>query len=340
MIAYNKDWLDAILTKDRAREWHEKGLLSDEKWQAVQERYHSNFYSPNLFIRIGLAIFTLILLLAAGGLVAMVIEPNSEFAFSIFGLFCGVACFVFLESRVIKTGRHRASGIDDMLLYVSIWAILASLCVPLDYNTPALVYFIIAWPFLVAGSIRYLDRMVAVAAFMCSLAIVLLMVKEIPRLAVYLLPFAGMLFSAAVYIFSKQGQSRYAWRHWHGVLLVLELLALATFYASGNFWIVQQAGEMWFQLDQVPMGWFFWTFTFVVPLAYIFEGIHSKDRHLLDIGLGCVAAAVFSFRYYYHVMPLTWAAVICGAVLFLTAYFSIRYLHQNGGVYTLSLIHI
>ncbi|MBC7774288.1 MAG: hypothetical protein H7246_02535 [Phycisphaerae bacterium] len=335
MIAYNSNWLDALLTKDTAQKWHKKGLLSDEKWQAIEAAYTSNFYSPNIFVRIGLAIFTLILLMAAGGLVAVFFEPNSEMGLSIFSLFWGVICVLVLELRVIQPGRHYGSGIDDMFLYVAIGAFLTGLCSPLDYTTPTLVYYCIAWPFLVAGSIRYIDRLLAVAAFVCSMGIVLLAVKEIPRLALYLLPFAGMLFSAAVYIFSKQGQARYGWRHWNGILMVAELLALVTFYASGNYWVVQQAGADFFQLETVPMAWFFWAFTFIVPFLYIFAGLRRKDRHLLDIGLGCVAAAVFSFRYYYHVLPLTWATVICGAVLFVTAYFSIRYLHQNeGGAYS------
>ncbi|MDO8366955.1 MAG: hypothetical protein Q7T20_09175 [Saprospiraceae bacterium] len=334
MIAYNTDWLDALLTKDTARKWHEKGLLSDEKWHIIQERHVSNFYSPNVFIRIGLAIFTLILLLAAGGLVAIVLEPNSDLGLSIFSLFCGAICIVVLEFKVIQPGRHFGSGIDDMLLYVAVWAILLGICNPLHYSTPALVYFSIAWPFLVVGTLRYLDRLMAVAAFICSMGVVLLLVAEIPHLAIYLLPLAGMLSSLGFYIFSKQGQDRFAWRHWHGILLVVELLSLATFYASGNFYVVQQVGVEWFQVEQAPLAWFFWAFTFVVPLVYIFQGVRQKDRHLLDVGLACVAVAVFSFRYYYHVMPLTWAAVIAGAVLFLTAYFSIRYLHRNEGSYS------
>lgn len=334
MIAYNTDWLEALLTKDTAQKWHEKGLLSDEKWKEVQERNFSNFYTPNIFVRIGLSIFTWILLISAAGIVGVFLEPNGDFVFSIFCLFCGVSCILLLDRLIIKTGRHKASGVDDMMLYAGCGAIITAFCYSLDYSTPTLVYCCIALPFLVAGSIRYLDRLMALAAFGCSLGIVLLAVKEIPSLALYLLPFAGMLFSVAVYIFSRQGQSRYPLRHWHGVLTVLEMLSLVTFYASGNFWIVQQAGAAIFQMEQVPIAWFFWAFTFLVPLIYIFECLRRKDRILLDIGLGCVAAAVFSFRYYYHVMLLSWAAVICGAVLFLTAYFSIRYLHQKEGTYT------
>ncbi len=57
MIAYNTTWLDALLTRDVARKWHQKGLLSDEQWKVVQERYQAHFYTPNVFVRIGLAFF-------------------------------------------------------------------------------------------------------------------------------------------------------------------------------------------------------------------------------------------------------------------------------------------
>lgn len=333
MIAYNTTWLDALLTKETARKWYGKGLLSEEKWQMIQEKNPSDFYSPNVFLRIGLAIFTLILLISAGGFIGFVLEPSSEMGFSLFSLCCGGICIVVLERRVIQHGRHLKSGIDDMFLYVAIGAFVTGLCSLLHYTTPLWVYYCITWPFLVIGAIRYLDRLVAAAAFLCSLGIVLLLVQEIPNLAIYLLPFAGMLSSGLVFLQARQGLKRYSWRHWHGILQVLTLLSLGTFYASGNFWVVQEASIGIFQMESVPMPWFFWTFTFLVPLGYIFGGLIGKDRALLDVGLGCLTAAVFSFRYYFHVMPLAWAAVIGGVVLFVTAYFSIRYLHQNRGAY-------
>ncbi len=333
MIAYNIEWLDALLTQDAARDWHQKGLLSDEKWQAVQDQHKADFYSPNVFVRIGLAIFCFILLLAAAGIIGMVVEPNSETGFALYCLLWGAVCFLVLERWAIQSARHRASGIDDVLLYSGIGAIVGGLILLFDGPEP-LICCLMALPFLTLGSIRYADRLAAAATFVCSLLIVLLVVKEVPRLALYLLPFAGMAFSAATCFFAQQGQSRWAWRHWHGPLGVVELLALVTFYASGNYWVVQQAGAALFELEQVPIGWFFWAFTFLVPVAYIVWGLRRKNRVLLDIGLGCVAAAVFSFRYYHHVMPLAWAAVIGGAVLFAVAYFAIRYLRKNATTYT------
>ncbi len=334
MIAYNRQWLDALLTKAAAREWHEKGLLSAEKRAAVEQRFISNFYSPNVFVRIGLAIFCLILLLAAMGLVAMVVEPDSGTGFAIFSMFWGAIWLAVLDFWAIPSARHFGSGIDEMLLYVGLSSLIGGIFVLLPDRSDTLAYYIVAWPFLVVASLRYLDRLAAAAAFICSMGIGLLLVNKAPGIAIYVLPFAGMLLSAAAWFFSAKGQMRYEWRHWHGLFGVTELLALLAFYASGNYWMVQQAGQDIFQIPQPALGGFFWVFTFAVPVLYIFIGLRRKERLLLDVGIAGVGAAVFTFRYYYHVLPLTWAAVLIGAVLFTGAWLSIRYLRKNAGAYT------
>ena len=174
----------------------------------------------------------------------------------------------------------------------------------------------------------------AAATFFCALMIVLWIVKEVPDLALYLLPFSGMLFATVLYITARTGQKRHDWRHWHAQLMVVEILSLLLFYASGNYWVVQQTGADWFHLEQVPITGFFWTFTILVPVAYILLGLLKKDRILLDIGLACVAMAVFTFRFYFHVFPLAWTAVISGAALFALSYFSIRYLRTNANKFS------
>jgi hypothetical protein len=246
----------------------------------------------------------------------------------------GIFSFFMLERWSIRQVKHFGSGVDDMLLYVGTGLFLASIYLLLPSYSDLMLYLLIALPFLLLGSLRYLDRLMAIGAFLCLGWMVLLMVKDLPRVGAYVLPFSGMLFSASVYLAARKGKLRYEWRFWHKIMTVLECSALILFYASGNYWVVQQVGVEWFQWEQVPMAGFFWTFTFLVPALYIFEGIRRKNRLLLDIGLACVAAAVFSFRFYFHVISLAWAATIAGAVLFLTAYFSIRYLRHYSGAYT------
>jgi len=334
MIAYDRTGLDARLIRDAAQEWRRQGLLSDEQLTTIQAQHNPRFYSPNVFVRIGLAIFTLILLSAALGLGGLVSNLNSEGGLALLCIFFGFVLFLVLELWIIGSSRHYGSGVDDMLLYFGTTQLIGGLYLVMPSNSQPLAYACLTFPFLVVGTIRYLDRLMAVAAFGCAAMILALLLVETPQLALYTLPFAGMLFAGGVYFFVQQGQRRYSWRHWHGVLVVLELLALVLFYVSGNYWVVQQAGADWFQLEQPPMAWFFWIFTFAVPVAYIYFGLRQKDRLLLDVGLGCVAVAVFTYRAYFHVMPLAWAAVLGGAVLFATAYFSIRHLRKNNSGYS------
>jgi uncharacterized membrane protein YgcG len=332
MIAYNRVWLDALLSREMADEWRENDLLSNEQWMNIREQNQSEFYTPNVFVRIGLAIFCMILLFAIFGLMA--IGTISEAGIGGFCLFSGLIWMAALEFWAIRSARHFRSGMDDMLLYMGLSAILGGVFTLMSGAGGPLTWCCITWPFLAFGSIRYLDRLLTAATYICTLLIILLLVKEIPKLALYLLPFAGMAFSAATWYMARIGQKRFELRFWAEQLALVELLALITFYASGNYFVIQQSGKAFFELEQVPLGGFFWAFTFVVPALYLFFGVRQKDRLLLDVGLACVAAVAFTFRYYFSVLPLPWAATICGAVLFAAAYFSIRYLRQNEGAYT------
>lgn len=334
MIAYNRAWLDALRNKEFASDWHEKGLISNESWSNIKEKLVSPFYSPNWFVRLGLAFFCLLLLAAGMGLTGVIVEPNSEEAFLIFCLVFGCIWIAMLEQWAIKKARHYGSGVDDMLLYAGLAAILTGLFSYMPYSTPDVVRYAIALPLFAFASIRYTDRLLALAAFVCGLQVVLLTVKDIPQVARYLLPLSGMGYSALVYFWAKRGQTRYDWRFWHDSFDVLEMIALATFYASGNIFMVQEGLLTLLGVEQVPVAWLFWVFTIVTPVVYILEGLRRRDRLMLDIGLGCIAAAVGTIRYYYHVISLAWAAVIGGAVMFLGAYFAIQYLRRHKGAFT------
>jgi len=334
MTAYNRTWLDALATREAAGRWFENGLLSDEKWQAVQERYRTGFYTPNVFVRIGLAVFCLILLLATVGLTTLMLNVNSESGFAVFSIFWGLAWIAALELIVIGIKNHYGSGLDDMLLYAGVTAVVSGLYMLLPGDTGTVAYFLLALPFLAAGSIRYLDRLMAAAAFVCALAILLLIVKDVPGgAAIYLLPASGMLFSLVMYDFARRGSRIVSWRYWSGVLAVVEMLSLVLFYASGNYWVVQQAGQDMFAMEKPPLGWLFWAFTFIVPGVYIFQGLRARDRLLIDFGIGSAVAAILAFRYYFNVLPFAWAAAIGGAVLFAVAYFSIRRLNRRAGAF-------
>jgi hypothetical protein len=335
MIAYNKDWLDALIVRENADRWYKKGLISEEKWKHFKTHFEAHFYSPNLFVRIGLALFCFILLMAAIGIFALMGFVDSETGSAVLMLVFGAFLFLILESRIIQGSYHLRSGIDDMVLYVGVCCILGGIFILLPSGMDTQLYWLISWPFLLFASLRYLDRLMTLGLFICSLGILFQIVDSVPQGAFFLLPISSMIFCAGVYFWAKKVQNRYSLRHWNGQIVLLELLSLLTFYASGNVYVLQELGVAVFK-QQLTGGisLFFWVFTFLVPIGFIVEGLRVKDRMMLNIGLFCVALSVFTYRVYYHVLPLAWAATFVGLVLFVGAYFSIRYLRKHSGGYT------
>ena len=327
MIAYNRTWLDAFKIKEKAKEWLKKGLITEGVSKSIEEKYPEDFYSPNVFIRIGLFLFGSILILAIAAFIALLFGLDSTTGFAIICLFLGILCFVALENIVKK---HYQSGLDDVFLYAGLWFIVGGLAYMMFKFDDLLPLLCLAFPFLLFASIRYIDRLLTAMTFCCLGLIIILFFQRIaPSVALYILPFIGMIYSSIAYFWTIKNKDKYDLRHWSGNMDILEAVALIAFYASGNYYVLQQAGLAYFGIETVAMDWLFWIFTFVVPLAYIYSGLMRKDRWMLNIGLVCVAASILSYRYYFHVLSLEVAAILGGAVLLAIAYFSIKYLNKN-----------
>jgi uncharacterized membrane protein YgcG len=76
----------------------------------------------------------------------------------------------------------------------------------------------------------------------------------------------------------------------------------------------------------VPFGFFFWAWTILIPFIYLGLGIKNKDVIILRTGLILVAAAAFTFRNYYHLMPIEGALSIVGIILLGICYMVMKYL--------------
>jgi uncharacterized membrane protein YgcG len=334
MIAYNKNWLDALNLQENIAIWTKKGLLSKESEQNIFEKNKVGFYSPKLFVCIGLGLFGMFGIGSAISLLAMVFLSITNL-YSVFSFCCGVGLICILEF-VINKQNHYRSGMDNVLLYAAIWAFIIAFTNDFTMGNDGFWVFCVAFPLFLVASIRYLDRLATLGALISGFWILVLIVKGIPNYATALMPFVGMNFACLVYFFSTKMQSKSEFRFWKNNLITAETFALILFYLSGNYYIINTVGKEMFGLETMPIPWFFWTFTFLVPVLYVFFGLKNKNRLLLDFGLIGLVASIFTYRNYYSVLPLEWAAVIGGSILLLIAYFSIKYLKKNTVSYTFS----
>jgi hypothetical protein len=332
LIAYNTKDLDAQIIHEQADIWQKKGWIKTAFFDKIKAHFLVHFYSPNVFMRVGAAIFCTLLVWAFFALIMQFGGLYSENALSSKALFTGILCLAFLEFMI--QSKHYKSGMDDALLYNSLSLTIWGLGSFLKLDVDQLAFYWTFLPVLTIAAIRYTDTLITTISYSFLLAIVVLTTMKFPTIAPSVLSFVVMFFAIITYFSSVKLQKNIASRFWKNNLDVVEGLSLILFYASCNYFVLQQANETYFENPTVALAPLFWFLTFAIPVFYIYQGLKQKNRLILSMGLLGIAAGVGTFRYYFHIMPMEVAAILAGAVLLAIAYFSIQYLKRNQTPYT------
>lgn len=330
MIAYRRDWLDALEIRDQADYWGSNGLIPEEKVQELHEKYPVGFYSPNWFIRIGLALFGGVIISAVQGLFFLIFSPDLGSEVAAMSILTGGLLLGALEFWLIRSARHYRSGLDDITLYLGGSALIFGL-VQLFLETAPFELQLVCWSILLGlGAIRYADTPMTLLSFGCFVAFLIQITDRIlgPK-GMYLLPWLIMSVAGAAYWLSRKMQQQSDLRFWKTPLVWIEAAALALFYICGNYWVVQGFSSELMPEAPMPLQPLFWILTFAVPAAYLYFGWKKKDRLMLDIGFFCVVAAIATYRYYFHLLAVEWAVTIGGALLLAISWYCIRALKHG-----------
>jgi len=96
MIAYNHSSLENLLTRKETEKAYRKGYISEAEKENIYQAYPVSFYSPNIFVRIGLFILTVVIGLFTLGLLGLLFMNQVE---DVIG---GLIVFFGSSSRVIQ----------------------------------------------------------------------------------------------------------------------------------------------------------------------------------------------------------------------------------------------
>jgi hypothetical protein len=323
MIAYNKTWLANLRLQMQLKKQLNKGCITDVEFNAIQEKYPVEFYTPNLFVRIGLIILTCIIVLFGSGLLTLmtgfdaVDKPGWYF-------FLGVLTYAGLE-LIIHVKHHYRSGVDDALLFISGCMLAVGFTMMLLHNEVALILSFIIFIISLIFTLRFTDMLMA--AISCGAFFVFIFfgwIRIVPS-GLNSVSFIIMLVSAGVYLVAVVSSKKASSINHENCLVVFQVISLITFYAAGNYYIVQTLSTEFNGSDIIapkalPFGGFFWAWTTLLPFIYLGLGVRKKDAILLRIGLVLIAAAAITFRTYYHILPLDIALTIVGAAVLGIAY--------------------
>jgi hypothetical protein len=326
MTAYNITSLDNRVVREQAGEAQEKKCISPEECVQIKAIYPCDLYTPNIYMRIGLFLLTLVIVAFSVGLLALLFAMGGANEFGGLLIFSGLVSYVVLE-YMVRGKKHFRSGVDNALLWISVILVFSGLAISAEPGFLAGygMLFILA----LGCWLRFADRIMGLLAYAALLGVVFYLIGHLGETGKFIMPFVLMAVSAAVYLIAVPFASDVRARHYHDSLVLIKAACLVSFYAAGNYFIVQEAGIVFFNRSPdavVPVGWLFRAFTALTPLIYIYYGIKKKDKIFLWMGLVLVAAMVFTIRHYYHILPLELAMVVGGMLLIAIAYGSVKYL--------------
>ncbi|MHA4808978.1 hypothetical protein ACX0G9_12770 [Flavitalea flava] len=337
MIAYNRQSLDHRTIQEEAGNALAKKIITAEEHASIREAYPFKLYNPNFWVRIGLFLLTVLgtscclgLLLLAG------LGNNIGSTLIVYGIIVYGACEYFIRSKSLFR-----SGADEALLWIASGLLLTGInflveehrsFIELTPTMQSLIVFLLA----LLGALRYINRLMALVAYGALISLFFNMAIRQGAMGRALLPFLIMVVAIASYQLFIRLSAVQRLRYYADSLEILRMITLILFYLAGNYYVIRELNA---QLSGEPgsgsgsssvnLGWLWWGLTGITPIFYIFKGIQKKDPIWLWAGLALVAAAIFTFRYYYHVLPAEWAMIIGGGLLIAAAYRLIRWLRSE-----------
>ena len=351
MIAYNSTFINNIAIVKKVKQWFAHQLITAEQMKLASDKYHTDFYNPNLFIKIGLFIFTSFVILAALGLFLLICLPIYSYPYNS-NIFAVVTCIVFAISCIvalellIKAKLLYRSGIDEALLYAGITFVYFAIKFSFDYRyaynydysypqeSYSLISLIIFLPFTIVAAIRYIDSLMSVLAIVLLYAICFLSILKLGDVAKLIMPFALMLLSVLFYFIIIKQKKQSVLLAWKNCLIACEVIAMAVFYLACNYFVIRESSIEFFGLEiqpweDIPLAWLFYVLTVIVPIAYIVYGLNKKNKVSLWVGLLFVALSAITFKYYFSLGHPEISLTIAGILMLVIAYVSIRYLKTD-----------
>ena len=333
--AYNEESIRNLQINNVAENLFEDGRLLPPQYEQVKTDFPVTLNQPNLFVRVGLFLFTTLCIIFSMGFGAFIFGNMNlgQTGFGVLSILFGIVLIVVNE-HFIRDRHWYRQGSDNALCYASISCLVAGLTVLFHINDFGFIA-LLSCLLLSFATVRYGDPLLALAAFYALIISFFTLINDnnLPRLA---LPFVGVTLSVLIYYLTKTASKRDDLFYWANCFTVLEIASLFVLYASVNYYMVSS----FYQNDAdkgipTPFNWLFGLATAVLPLIYLASGIKTKDRILWIMGGLGIVASILTYRYYHALLPIEYALTMAGAALLALAILGIKYLKtpRNGFVY-------
>ncbi len=330
MIAQNKRLLENQFLVAEAHSLYKAKFITEVQFSEIQKAIPTPKKSKNILLRIGFAFLGMLLYASICGFISLLglrIIDNS-FTFFIFVY----AAIGFIGAEFFVRQNHSEQGLDDSFLIIGQLLLGAGIGTITDgYELPvAFVATIVS----LLTYLRYINRASILIFCIASTATIAFGMFELGALGKATLPFILMLYGLAIYFICRKLTKNFQFPFYHQGILLVKYFGLILFYFAGNYLVVRELsvvllGNEIAPNSDIPFAWFFYIFTFIVPVAHTFYGIKLFERAILWIGFLTLGFSFYTIDYYFLEVPIEIYLTSGGLLLFAIAYFSIRKLKDK-----------
>lgn len=342
MIAYNNQWLHNLQVREMADEALHEQSIGLESHEAICNATPVSFYTPNIYTRIGTALAVLLIVSATCGLLALFLSatvniPNaSSLIYPIMFFAMGIGCYAVAMFFISKK-RYYNAGIDNMLIWASGILLFTAFNTIHGLHPSEAVLSLVSLCISLFLTLRFADTLSGIVSFCSLLLAIFYSHTYLGSFGLAGLPFILMVASGGVYYFVSNTEQQHPL--YRNCFYYLKLASLVALYACGNYFVVSSITVETFYFTEgaqyaLPMGWFFWIWTFAIPVLYIALGIKNKQLMLILTGILLQVSGILTFRYYHSVLPAEIALIIGGILLIVASYLLINYLKTPRGRFT------
>ena len=335
MSAYDFNDERTIRAGRRARDWMKSGLLTVEQYERIKPELQVDLRRTNLFLRLTLFAFTMLILQSALGLAAIFLLAlllsglDGEARTAVLCALGGVVCFWFAgflvgRYRLYRFGIEEAAAVAAVGLMGGAAALGWSAIVP-GGDGPVVAGLVAAAAVAVAVFFRFGYLYAALAAMGCVGALPFLFGDSeiIQRLI-------SIAILSAVAAAAWMKRDEHGDEHPGDTYGLIEAAAWVGIYALLNL-------QVFTRIDRAS--WFYWaTYAgiWMVPLLGLWWSIRGRQRMLLEVSVLLMLATLMSNKAYLGSTRYPWDPIVFGLVLMGTAIATRRWLasgedgHRDG----------
>ena len=336
MIAYSAEELYNCNVLSQARDACSASKISQESFEKIGQAYPCKLYRPNTFIAIALGLLTILAISFTTFLFGLLTVDNFSSDLAVLFAFMAVVSYITLE-LMVKSKKYFNAGIDNALM-IAVLAFVAGIFINYASDLPWILMNGILMAVSLWLSFRFVDAFMASIACAFFFLIFYLLLLRLGASSIIFISLPMMMLICGMYLILKKIRKGVGFIYEKNIT-VLIIFLLISFYAAGNYWVVNelQTAEFGGKVS-ANIGWIFWVLTCLIPFVYIFYGVVKKDLLHIRTGVLLLFIMVLTYKYYFSLLPVEVEMLFLGIILIVLSYFLIKWLRKERYGFTSEMI--